>query len=317
MGAWTWHGHRVSQLDRKIAQIGLGQHGAFNHAQAVRAGATRSQIQHRLDAGEWVALDVGVYALDAAPPTWRRQVMAAILSRPRVLASGPTAAVLHDLPWYRSRHPEITVPWTGNSRSRLARVRRRVDFSAIQFAVIDGIPVSSVPDTLFDLASTVREYRLGYLIDHAIAHKQTTIEELRDVLDRITGSRLKGTVAFRQSIEQLTDSHVPTESALEYLLLRTLNHPGILEIERQARLGWWETMPHRVDAVVQEWRLILEADGRAYHTRRDDFERDRRRDNLAVANGYRVMRFTYEMLKTDPDEVLARVLSAGATIQLR
>lgn len=307
-----WHCSWVSDLDRKIADITRSQHGAFNHPQAVAAGAARWQIKQRIDSGEWLALDIGVYALDAAAPTWRRQVMAAILSRPRAFASGKTAAVLHRLPSYRVDHPEITVPMTGNSRSRLARVRRRVDFSAIRTVTIDAIPTSAMAETLFDLASTVGSYRLGYLIDHALAHRQTTLTDLREVLDCITGSRLKGTVVFRDSIVELTDSHVPTESELEYLLLHTLDRPGIPRIDRQARLSWWERMPHRVDAVIEEWRLILEADGRAYHTKRDDFERDRQRDNLAAAHGYRVMRFTYRMLTNDPDEVVARVLSAGA-----
>ncbi len=70
-------------------------------------------------------------------------------------------------------------------------------------------------------------------------------------------------------------------------------------------------MPHRVDAVIPEWRLILEADGRAFHTKRADFERDRQRDNLAAAHGYRVMRFTYRALTKDPAGVLQLVFNAG------
>ena len=70
-------------------------------------------------------------------------------------------------------------------------------------------------------------------------------------------------------------------------------------------------MPHRVDAVIEEWRLILEADGRTFHTKHSDFERDRERDNLAVAHGYRVMRFTYRALNSDPAAALRLVLGAG------
>lgn len=70
-------------------------------------------------------------------------------------------------------------------------------------------------------------------------------------------------------------------------------------------------MPHRVDAVIPDWNLILEADGRAFHTKRADFERDRQRDNLAAAHGYRVMRFTHRALTQDPAAVLQLVLNAG------
>jgi very-short-patch-repair endonuclease len=53
------------------------------------------------------------------------------------------------------------------------------------------------------------------------------------------------------------------------------------------------------------WRLIVEADGRCWHTRIDDFERDRWRDNVATTHGYDVLRFTYRQLTAGREEALA------------
>lgn len=44
-----------------------------------------------------------------------------------------------------------------------------------------------------------------------------------------------------------------------------------------------------VDAYIPRWRLTIEADGRRWHTRKADFERDRRRDNAAAAHGLVVL----------------------------
>ena len=44
------------------------------------------------------------------------------------------------------------------------------------------------------------------------------------------------------------------------------------------------------------WALVIEADGRAWHTRVEDFERDRRRDAEAAAAGYLTLRFTHHQL---------------------
>lgn len=274
-------------------------------------GASFSQMRRRVSSGLWVVLDQGTYALDSSRETWHRAVMAAVLSKNRAVASGFTAGHLHGLPDCWKTTPEITVPFTGNARSPLATVRRRSDFEALDRALVAGIPVSSVAETLFDLARRWRRPRLERAIDHALVRAMVSADELNTVLDRVNGSRLKGTVVFRGAIAELSDDYVPTESQLEHLLFDVLNEPDIPTIERQVSLDWWEQLPHRVDGLIVSWRLILEADGRTFHSKRDDFERDRQRDNLAAAHGYRVMRFTHQMLTDDPDEVLRLVREAG------
>ena len=66
-----------------------------------------------------------------------------------------------------------------------------------------------------------------------------------------------------------------------------------------------------VDVYIPVWRLIIEADGRRWHTRVADFERDRRRDNHATANGYAVLRFTYRMLRDSPDQCFSLIVQTG------
>jgi very-short-patch-repair endonuclease len=50
-----------------------------------------------------------------------------------------------------------------------------------------------------------------------------------------------------------------------------------------------------VDMVV-EGRLVVETDGREYHTSDEQFELDRRRDAQLTAQGYRVLRFSYRQV---------------------
>lgn len=301
----------MATLDIVIAETARGQHGCFNRRQLEALGATPRRIDHRLATGEWISLERGVYALATSPATWKRLVMAAVLGRTRAIASGATAAALHGLPGFRPGRPELSIPASGSARSELAAVHRRVDYTTIDTTLVDGIPAATVAETLFDISFRSYPARLQRAMDHALVKKLVTVSDLQDVLDRITGSRLKGTVAFREAVVGLSGGYVPTESETEHLLSAALDDPRIPSIERQARLSWWDELPHRVDAVIESWRLVLEADGRTYHTKREDFERDRERDNLAAAHGYRVMRFTYAMLRDDPDRVLETVLRAG------
>jgi very-short-patch-repair endonuclease len=300
-GRASWHGCTVPNLDLAVSVIARPQYGTFNHRQVIDAGGTDRQIAHRLETGEWIALDRGVYALASAPATWRRQVMAAVLSKNRAIATGSAAGVLH----------EISVPHSGSAKSALAVVRRRSDFTAIGRVRLGRLTAASVAETLFDLSRAMSPMNLEGSLDDCLARDAVTPDELRAVLDRIDGPRLKGTKAFLEALQGLSNSYVPTESELERMLFRAINDPRVPPVVRQAQLPWWPILPHRVDAVIQAWYLILEADGRTYHTKRKAFERDRQRDNLAVAHGYRVMRFTYRALSTDPGEVLRLVLGAG------
>ena len=52
----------------------------------------------------------------------------------------------------------------------------------------------------------------------------------------------------------------------------------------------------RRDFVYQRQRVILELDGRRWHSRDQDFETDRERDNAAVLAGYRPLRFTWRQV---------------------
>ena len=299
--------------DRVIAHVANRQHGVFSRRQAIAAGTTPRQIDHRRASGAWLSLEHGVYALDSAPATWYRQVMAAILSKNRARASGVTAGVLHEMAHCRKGKPEITVPATGNAVSHLAVVRRRSNFSTLGQVLIDGIPTTDVPNTLFDLSVRLSPTHLQRAIDDCLVRRRVTAEDLQLVLDQYEGCRLPGTAVFRETIMGITDAYVPSESDLELLLITVLDDPRVPTLDLQVRLPWWRELPHRIDGFIQPWSLIIEGDGRTCHTKRADFENDRRRDNIAVANGFRVLRFTYRMLKDDPAEVLQTVLRAGSS----
>ena len=51
--------------------------------------------------------------------------------------------------------------------------------------------------------------------------------------------------------------------------------------------------------------LIVEADGRRWHTRTADFARDRRRDRQAATRGWLTVRISWEELMSDPGGVAA------------
>jgi very-short-patch-repair endonuclease len=61
--------------------------------------------------------------------------------------------------------------------------------------------------------------------------------------------------------------------------------------------------PVHLDFAYPEALVAIEVDGYAWHMDRAAFERDRERDNLLQQQGWIVLRFTWAMLRWQPDHV--------------
>src|SRR5207244_13099226 len=60
-----------------------------------------------------------------------------------------------------------------------------------------------------------------------------------------------------------------------------------------------------VDCLWRAQRLVVELDGRRFHSSRFAFERDRARDRALNAAGWRVVRITWHQLDDDPERLAA------------
>lgn len=297
------------ELARAIEALARRQHGAFNRTQARDLGASTSQIDRRLLSGAWIRLAPSVYALPGNPPTFERQCMAATLGEPMAWISGPTAAVLHRFDGFRAGRIEMTVPSEASHRRSLAVLRRSATFDATK---IDRIPVGTVEQTICDLGSSLSPVRLAEVVDSVLSSRRTTVERLATRFDALPSGTRSRLVALRRVLgDRSADAYVPPTTALEGALYQVLDHRLLPSYERQPALPWRPDAPQRADSLITGWRLFVEADGRAWHSRVADFERDRRRDRDALAHGYEVARYTYDELVVDPRSVLDDLLRIG------
>lgn len=293
------------EVDSRIDAIARRQHGVFTHRQAAAAGATSPMRRRRLANGTWVRLDRRVYGLPSHPGTWHRQCMAAVLAIVGAAASHGAAAALHGLAGSRQGRIHVVVPRGTNHRTGLAVVHESPWPRA---TVVDGIRTVTLADTFFHLAGVLPEPRLRRALDEAIAQDGALLAGLLDRFVELSARRLPGIGTLRRLLAERDDGRVPPESELEQLLGELLAEvDGLPPWQRQMPLPGSEGagVTARVDVLVPDWRLVVEADGRRWHTRIDDFERDRWRDNLATASGYDVLRFSHHQLTAGRAESLA------------
>ena len=294
---------RAKDIDQRILELAARQLWLFNRAQACALGASGRHIGRRVASGAWTHPEPSVFGLAGHRMTWRRGLKASELGTPDAAVGGMAAAALHGLPDFRPGRPELVAPPCTSSRGKLATVHRQAGFKT---TVVDGITVTTVAQTLFDVAPRVSVWRLERGMDDSLVSGALSVPDRQERLRFYEGSRRHGLGRIRPLIiERGADGWVPPESDLEARLFRVLDLlPFGCNIVRQPSWPWRTGSSGRVDAYLPDFRLIIEADGRRWHTRVRDFDADRWRDNQAVANGLRVLRFTWTHLTATHHDVL-------------
>lgn len=292
-----------------IDHLAAQQAGVFSKTQVRDLGLDRSIVYRRIKQGRWVRLDDSVYALSSAPRTWEQTLWAASLSRPRTALTHWTACRLLGLGDVPTGDPAILVPRASNTRSSLASIYESDEFDLVATTSVAGKTVTTMPETLFVLARDTSAEMVTKTFDQALVAGKLDLRAMASTIDREFGRRTPGAPLLRR----LTSSRMPTapshsSSYLERLLEVILHDPRVPPWRREYEFAL-DGVPSRVDVYVPTARLVIEADGRNWHTKWDDFENDRRRDNALAARGIQVLRFTYDMLVDEPDHCLQQTIA--------
>lgn len=113
-------------------------------------------------------------------------------------------------------------------------------------------------------------------------------------------------------LDERSDAAVPPGSELERAMLTALRDAGLRPPQRQVALPGTGEIDGLVDAAYPDCRIILEADGRRWHTRVRDLACDHSRDAQAARAGWQTLRFLYEMIIHDPAGMCATVADVRA-----
>jgi very-short-patch-repair endonuclease len=283
--------------DARVAWVAARQHGVIAHDQLARVGVTRFGVHRRVAAGWLHRRHVGVFAVGHPALTDRGRFSAAVLAGgPGAVLSHRSAAALWGL-MREAQVVDITVP--GRSRRGPAGVVVHAGrLAAADVTRIDGIPVTSLPRTLLDLAEVVSVGELVACIDHTGNRLRPGL--LASMIADHRGRR--GLKPLRQALMITRPQEILTRSELERRALKLVATAQLPEPEVNVRLYGYE-----VDLLWRERRLVVELDGRRWHDTPAARERDSRRDTNLLCRGYRVMRLTWRQVVNDPDWVAKRL----------
>ena len=196
----------------------------------------------------------------------------------------------------------VCVPPGSTGRCRGIVVHRSA-LDAVDITRRHGFAVTTLERTLVDLGATLAPRRLSSVVEAAIRDRVTTFDRVERVFTRVGRQGRPGTKRMRDVLVRL-DGAPPTESELEAMFLDLIAAAGLPVPEPQVVFDWSPGETGRVDFWFEDARLVVELDGRRFHARLAAFERDRRRDQLALVNDQRPVRFTHHQIRDSPGEVV-------------
>lgn len=299
-------------IDAVLRSLAERQYGVFSRTQATDGGADRFLRSQRVSTGRWVPVGAAAYRMAGAPVTWRGLLLAAHWDAgPRSLIARRSAAQLFRWPGFEGNEVDVLVPRAMDHVCTIATISESRRFDRVLTTQLGLLPVVAPADTMVHLAPDLGFKRLEWLIDDLAASNKLKLERLQRA-ERELSFGCKGMRPLRAILKDREPGQpVYPDSALEKLFTEVVTGRGLPAFQRQVNLpGRDGAPPGRVDFLWPDVRIIVEVDGRRWHTRVQDFERDAERRLHWLALGYATAPITWAMLTTSPDEVCADLLSA-------
>lgn len=269
---------------------------------------SEKMIKTRIAHGGLNRLHRGVYAVGHRAITVESRWMAAVLAHgPRAVLSHRSAGQLWGLHPRGGIEPEITVP--GSKKTKKGILAHRGVLLRDEVVRMRGIPVTSVPRTMFDLAGTQSEREVER------AWNEMEVRGFRDrlsvphLVERYPGRR--GSLVLARLAERKETSVGITRNDLEEAFLALIDRFGLPRPRMNAHLAVRERF-YEIDCLWEDRRVAIELDGGGAHRTTKAFHDDRERDRILTAEAFTTARITWDHIHQTPTEVasdLRRILT--------
>ena len=252
---------------------------------------SRRALESALAAGELVKVNRGRYAVPGVHEGTELALMVTghVCLVSAALAHGWKVKVVPDV-------PQIAVP-KDRRIDAAVRTRMAVTWTDLHDAQVEGLATNAA--TTLAMCGRRLPFDEALAIADSALRDGFPVDRLRELA---AGARGPGSARLRRVAAHADGrSDNPFESVLRAL---AIDVPG-LDVEPQVRITGDLGLSVRADLVDRRLRMVLEADSFEWHGDRRALRRDSRRYDLLVANGWTVLRFSWEDVMHDQDFVRA------------
>jgi uncharacterized protein DUF559 len=292
--------HSGSKRQPRPAELATEQGGPISREQLLALGVTPGAIKSWLRSGRLHCYLRNVYLLGHEAITTKGRMLAPVLAyAPGAVLSHRSAAMW----WGFSHTARSKVDITAPGRTR--RKQDGIDLHLVRAldprdtTEHEGVPITTVPRTLLDLAEVVPPRQVERAVNEAERLKLFDAAAMQALLARSPGRR--GLKPLRDLLSDfLPEPHLRSE-------MERLFREFCIDFELPIPDMNIDVLGYEVDAHWPGTNLIVELDSHAFHLNPTAFEEDRKRDAALLLAGYRVLRITYRQLTREPSDVAAKI----------
>jgi hypothetical protein len=290
---------RQVRTHQKLANLAARQYGIVTRDQLTELGYTDRMVDHALQTGRLQAWHRNVFAVGHGGLSPHGLCMAAVMFRGEgALISYQSAVWLWGLERRLEIPVNVSVRWRGHSHDAIG-LHHCPALRAEDLSKTEGLPVTAVPRTLLDYASTAKQYRLEAAIDMADRLDLLDPGAIDRITDEVRGHR--GRRRLQGAIEIYRETGF-TRSGGEKRMLAALSDAGIPRPAVNLFIEGYE-----LDFYWERERFAVELDSWEHHRSRRSFEADRKRQEELAMAGIEIIRITGTRLKHEPHQVAIRI----------
>lgn len=276
--------------------------------EALTCGFTYRTIRTRVDRGSWVRSGRAIIIRDlhrAGDPStaW----ILHLHTGPESAISGPLAMRLQGWDVPGTDHLVLNPTDRRASINLDVRILRRQSGNVVTHHGVP--PMAPRLDALIDTLNFRSVKAARELLDRALQQRWVGLVDLDAALARRAGAGRRGQRRLGALRDRAASGSRSEAEQRMGLLLRRIGGDWLANHAVRDESG---RVLAEIDFADPRLMIAIEVDGRAFHSDRRSFERDRERQNLLTLRGWVVLRFTWERLVNDPDGVIAEVEAVRA-----
>lgn len=286
----------VATAEEVLARIATRRHGVVTRIELLGAGLSAQQIDDRIRKGLLIREHPGVYRVGHRAPNTLSLYLAAVRAcgDDGVLIERPAA---HLLRLIKGSPPAPVVMSTGRRRLRGVRTKRARVIDPRDVTRVHGIPVTTVPRTLVDLAAVLSVDDLARACHEAGVLYDTTPRQVREVLARRPNA--PGAAKLRLVMEG--DAPVMLSRMEKRFRGRLVDAKLPLPLTNRPAGA------HYVDCRWPDHHLTVELNSYHFHNSRRSWEQDYERRRAARARRDEFRTYTWADVFEDPAPMLAEL----------
>ncbi len=279
-------------------------HGVIEGKSLRAVGLTKSDIAYRVRTGRVYRRYPDVFAVGRPDLPLFGEFLAAVLAcGPRAVLSHRSAARLWGIGNGGTYRIDVTAPRSVRPK-RGIRLHRPLSLGALDTTTLEGIPVTSVAQTLLDLAAPAYRMNVGRLLHEATVQQVLDMRAVWAVLAR--SPRAPGAPRLDRAARE---EQPFSRSGLEIASWAVFREFGV-PLPRGNRWVWDGEKLVEVDFVWFGERVIVEVDGGRYHSTRWRRRQDAAKTTALRAQGWSVLRFADVEVAGAPAQMAATILTS-------